>query len=144
MEGQRLMAIPREIIEEILYRTDIESLVGSYVSLKRSGSNLFGLCPFHSERSPSFSVSPGKKMFYCFGCGAGGDAITFVTGAVFGYLILLLPFLRPLAMGLPIAIVNMILSLLPTMVLRFNTPALRSLYRRNLAREQTKTQERVE
>ena len=75
------MAIPREIIEEILYRTDIESLVGSYVSLKRSGSNLFGLCPFHSERSPSFSVSPGKKMFYCFGCGAGGDAITFVMKA---------------------------------------------------------------
>ena len=75
------MAIPREIIEEILYRTDIESLVGSYVSLKRSGSNLFGLCPFHSERSPSFSVSPAKKMFYCFGCGAGGDVITFVMKA---------------------------------------------------------------
>ena len=75
------MAIPREVIEEILYRTDIESLVGSYVSLKRSGSNLFGLCPFHSERSPSFSVSPGKKMFYCFGCGAGGDAVTFVMKA---------------------------------------------------------------
>ena len=75
------MAIPREIIEEILYRTDIESLVGSYVTLKRSGSNCFGLCPFHSEKSPSFSVSPGKKMFYCFGCGAGGDAITFVMKA---------------------------------------------------------------
>ena len=75
------MAIPREIIEEILYRTDIESLVGSYVSLKRSGSNLVGLCPFHSERSPSFNVSPSKKMFYCFGCGAGGDAITFVMKA---------------------------------------------------------------
>ena len=75
------MAIPREIIEEILYRTDIESLVGSYVSLKRSGSNLFGLCPFHSEKSPSFSVSPAKKMFYCFGCGAGGDAVTFVMKA---------------------------------------------------------------
>ena len=75
------MAIPREIIEEILYRTDIESLVGSYVSLKRSGSNLVGLCPFHSERSPSFNVSPSKKMFYCCGCGAGGDAITFVMKA---------------------------------------------------------------
>ena len=75
------MAIPREIIEEILYRTDIEGLIGSYVSLKRSGSNLSGLCPFHSERTPSFSVSPGKKMFYCFGCGAGGDAITFVMKA---------------------------------------------------------------
>ena len=72
------MAIPREIIEEILYRTDIEELVGSYVTLKRSGSNLTGLCPFHSEKTPSFSVSPAKKFFYCFGCGAGGDAITFV------------------------------------------------------------------
>lgn len=72
------MAIPREVIEEILYRTDIEELVGSYVSLKRAGSNLTGLCPFHSEKTPSFSVAPAKKFFYCFGCGAGGDAITFV------------------------------------------------------------------
>ena len=72
------MAIPREIIEEILYRTDIEELIGSYVTLKRAGSNLSGLCPFHSEKTPSFSVSPAKKFFYCFGCGAGGDAITFV------------------------------------------------------------------
>ncbi len=73
--------IAREIIEEVLYRTDIESLVGSYVTLKRSGANCFGLCPFHSEKSPSFSVSTAKKMFYCFGCGAGGDAITFVMKA---------------------------------------------------------------
>lgn len=72
------MAIPREVIEEILYRTDIEELVGSYVTLRRAGSNLTGLCPFHSEKTPSFSVSPAKKFFYCFGCGAGGDAITFV------------------------------------------------------------------
>ena len=50
------MAIPREIIEEILYRTDIEELVGSYVTLRRAGSNLTGLCPFHSEKTPSFSV----------------------------------------------------------------------------------------
>ena len=75
------MAIPREIIEEIVYRTDIEQLVGSYVSLKRTGSNLSGLCPFHSEKTPSFTVSPAKKMFYCFGCGAGGNAITFVQKA---------------------------------------------------------------
>ncbi len=75
------MAIPREVIEEILYRTDIEELVGSYVTLRRSGSNLTGLCPFHSEKTPSFSVSPAKKFFYCFGCGAGGDAITFVMKA---------------------------------------------------------------
>jgi len=72
------MAIPREIIEEIIYRTDIEQLVGSYVNLKRTGSNLSGLCPFHSEKTPSFTVTPAKKMFYCFGCGAGGNAITFV------------------------------------------------------------------
>ena len=75
------MAIPREIIEEIVSRTDIEQLVGSYVSLKRTGSNLSGLCPFHSEKTPSFTVTPAKNMFYCFGCGAGGNAITFVQKA---------------------------------------------------------------
>lgn len=73
--------IPREVIEEIVYRTDIEQLVGSYVSLKRTGSNLLGLCPFHNEKTPSFTVTPAKKMFYCFGCGAGGNAITFVQKA---------------------------------------------------------------
>ena len=75
------MAIPREVIEEILYRTDIEELIGSYVTLKRSGSNLSGLCPFHSEKTPSFTVFPSTQSFYCFGCGAGGDAITFVMKA---------------------------------------------------------------
>ena len=75
------MAIPREIIEEILYRTDIESLVGSYVSLRRSGSNCLGLCPFHSEKTPSFTVFTRSNSFYCFGCGAGGDAITFAMRA---------------------------------------------------------------
>ena len=59
-------------------RNDIVSLIGSYVSLKRAGSNLKGLCPFHSEKSPSFTVYPQDNSFYCFGCGAGGDAITFV------------------------------------------------------------------
>ena len=75
------MMIPREIIEEIVYRTDISDLIGSYVTLKRAGSNMNGLCPFHSERSPSFTVFPNTKSFYCFGCGAGGDAITFVMRA---------------------------------------------------------------
>ena len=75
------MMIPREIIEEIVYRTDISDLIGSYVTLKRAGSNMNGLCPFHSERSPSFTVFPNTKSFYCFGCGAGGDAITFVMKA---------------------------------------------------------------
>jgi DNA primase len=59
-------------------RNDIESLIGSYVSLKRAGSNLKGLCPFHSEKTPSFTVYPQDNSFYCFGCGAGGDAITFI------------------------------------------------------------------
>ena len=70
--------IPKEIIEEIRYRCDIEDVIGSYVTLKRAGSNQNGLCPFHSEKSPSFTVFPGTKSFYCFGCGAGGDVITFI------------------------------------------------------------------
>lgn len=75
------MLIPREIIEEIISRTDIADLIGSYVNLKRAGSNMSGLCPFHSERTPSFTVFPRTNSFYCFGCGAGGDAITFVMKA---------------------------------------------------------------
>ena len=70
--------IPKEIIEEIRYRCDIEDVIGSYVSLKRAGSNRNGLCPFHSEKTPSFTVFPATKSFYCFGCGAGGDVITFI------------------------------------------------------------------
>ena len=70
--------IPKEVIEEIRYRCDIEDVIGSYVSLKRAGSNRNGLCPFHSEKTPSFTVFPGTKSFYCFGCGAGGDVITFI------------------------------------------------------------------
>ena len=70
--------IPKEIIEEIRYRCDIEDVISSYVTLKRAGSNRNGLCPFHSEKSPSFTVFPATKSFYCFGCGAGGDVITFV------------------------------------------------------------------
>ena len=70
--------ISKEIIDEILARNDIESLIGSYVSLKRAGSNLKGLCPFHSEKTPSFVVYPHDNSFYCFGCGIGGDAVTFI------------------------------------------------------------------
>lgn len=76
MEGAAM--IPREIIDEIIFRNDIEQVIGSYVTLKRAGSNLNGLCPFHNEKTPSFTVFPATKSFYCFGCGAGGDAITFV------------------------------------------------------------------
>ena len=70
--------ISKETIEQVLLRNDIESLIGSYVSLKRAGSNLKGLCPFHNEKTPSFTVYPQDNSFYCFGCGAGGDAITFI------------------------------------------------------------------
>ena len=71
------MKISREIIEEIRARNDIVELIGSYVNLKRAGANFNGLCPYHNEKSPSFTVFPGTQSFYCFGCGAGGDAITF-------------------------------------------------------------------
>ena len=70
--------ISRETIEEILIRTDIQTLIGGYVSLKRAGSNLKGLCPFHSEKTPSFTVYPQDNSFYCFGCGQGGDQISFI------------------------------------------------------------------
>ena len=70
--------ISREIIDEIVYRNDIEQVIGSYVTLKRAGSNFNGLCPFHSEKTPSFTVFPATKSFYCFGCGAGGDVISFI------------------------------------------------------------------
>ena len=70
--------ISRETIEEILLRTDIQTLVGGYVSLKRAGSNVKGLCPFHSEKTPSFTVYPSDNSFYCFGCGVGGDQISFI------------------------------------------------------------------
>ena len=70
--------ISKETIEQVIMRTDIETLIGGYVSLKRAGSNLRGLCPFHSEKTPSFTVYPADNSFYCFGCGSGGDAITFI------------------------------------------------------------------
>jgi DNA primase len=70
--------IPRELIDEILDRTDIVPLIESYLPLKRQGRNLVGLCPFHLEDTPSFSVSPDKQMFYCFGCQKGGNAISFI------------------------------------------------------------------
>ncbi len=70
--------IDRQVIDEILARTDMHGLVSAYVSLKRAGANYSGLCPFHSERTPSFTVFPSDGSFYCFGCGVGGNAITFV------------------------------------------------------------------
>ena len=73
------MAFPPSFIDELVARNPIEDVVGQYVSLKRSGANLFGLCPFHGEKTASFSVAPDKGMFYCFGCHKGGSAIHFVS-----------------------------------------------------------------
>ncbi len=72
------MAIPEEFIQELKSRADIADVVGSYVKLKKVGRNLMGLCPFHNEKSPSFSVSSENGFFHCFGCGVGGDVITFI------------------------------------------------------------------
>lgn len=72
------MAIPSSVIEEIKYRNDIESVISSYISLKRRGKNLIGLCPFHGEKTPSFTIYPENGSFYCFGCKIGGDVFTFV------------------------------------------------------------------
>ena len=67
-----------DLIEEIRLKNDIVDVIGGYVKLQRKGSSHFGLCPFHNEKSPSFSVSPQKQMYYCFGCGAGGNVFTFI------------------------------------------------------------------
>ena len=72
------MAFPPSFIDELVARNPIEEVVGQYVNLKRSGSNLFGLCPFHGEKTASFSVAPDKGIYYCFGCHKGGGAINFV------------------------------------------------------------------
>lgn len=72
------MYYPEELIEEIRMKNDIVSVISGYVRMQKKGSSYFGLCPFHNEKSPSFSVSPTKQMYYCFGCGAGGNVITFV------------------------------------------------------------------
>jgi DNA primase len=71
--------IPAGFVQELLSRTDIVDVVGRHVELKRGGANFMGLCPFHGEKSPSFSVTPSKQFYYCFGCGASGDAIRFLT-----------------------------------------------------------------
>jgi len=67
-----------DLIEEIRTKSDIVNVISGYVRLQRKGASYFGLCPFHNEKSPSFSVSPGKQMYYCFGCGAGGNVFTFL------------------------------------------------------------------
>ena len=78
--------IPQEKIGEIKSRVNIVDLVSEYVTLKKAGRNFVGLCPFHKEKTPSFSVNPEKQIFYCFGCGEGGDIFAFlmkINGASF-------------------------------------------------------------
>ena len=72
------MAFPAAFLDELIARNPIEEVVGQYVQLKRSGTNYFGLCPFHGEKTASFSVAPGKQMYYCFGCHKGGGVVNFV------------------------------------------------------------------
>ncbi len=72
------MYYPQELIEEVRTKNDIVDVISGYVRIQKKGSNYFGLCPFHNEKSPSFSVSQPKQIFYCFGCGAGGNVITFL------------------------------------------------------------------
>lgn len=70
--------IPHAFLQDLLNRVDIVDVVGKYVQLKKGGANFIGLCPFHNEKSPSFTVSPTKQFYHCFGCGAHGTAISFV------------------------------------------------------------------
>ena len=72
------MAIPHGFIQELLTRVDVADVVGRHVQLKKAGANLLGLCPFHGEKTPSFTVSPSKQFYHCFGCGKSGDAINFL------------------------------------------------------------------
>ena len=75
--------IPPDVIDRVRDSSDILDVVNQYVDLKRRGRNYFGLCPFHQEKTPSFSVAPDKGIYHCFGCGAGGNAINFIMGRHF-------------------------------------------------------------
>src|SRR5262245_20075187 len=70
--------IPPKQVQEILDAVRVEDVVGEFVNLRRRGVNLIGLCPFHGEKTPSFNVNPARNIFKCFGCGKGGDAVTFL------------------------------------------------------------------
>ncbi|NBW25047.1 MAG: DNA primase, partial [Betaproteobacteria bacterium] len=72
------MAIPAAFIQELVARADVVDIVGRHVQLKKGGANFMGLCPFHGEKSPSFSVSPSKQFYHCFGCGKNGNVISFL------------------------------------------------------------------
>ena len=75
------MPLPREFVDELIDRNDIADVAGSYTQLKRAGRRLTGLCPFHNEKTPSFTVFQDTRSFYCFGCGASGDVISFIMKA---------------------------------------------------------------
>ena len=72
------MYYPEEIVEEVRQKNDIVDVISGYVRMQKKGASYFGLCPFHNEKTSSFSVSPHKQMYYCFGCGAGGNVFTFI------------------------------------------------------------------
>ena len=72
------MALPESFIQELKLRNDISDVASSYMNLKRRGRNMVGLCPFHGEKTPSFNIYTENGSFYCFGCGSGGDVITFI------------------------------------------------------------------
>jgi DNA primase len=76
MEG--LTMYSRELIDEVISRNDIVDVISGYIKLKKNGSSYVGLCPFHNEKSPSFSVSGSRQLYHCFGCGVGGNVVTFV------------------------------------------------------------------
>lgn len=72
------MYYPDELVEEVRARSDIVAVIGSYIRLQKKGSSHMGLCPFHNEKTPSFSVSPSRQIYHCFGCGVGGNVFTFI------------------------------------------------------------------
>ena len=72
------MALPDSFIQDLKLKTDINDIISTYVTLKKRGGTYVGLCPFHNEKTPSFTVYPDTQSFYCFGCGAGGDAVGFI------------------------------------------------------------------
>jgi DNA primase len=76
--------IPQDTVNQILQAADIVEVVGEFVNLKKRGANMIACCPFHGEKTPSFSVSPAKGIYKCFGCGKGGDALRFVMDKMVG------------------------------------------------------------
>src|SRR5512143_2896586 len=76
--GLKMSMIPDDKVQEVRERAAILDVIADYVNLRKSGANYLGLCPFHGEKTPSFNVNPGRAIFHCFGCGAGGNAFSFI------------------------------------------------------------------